>query len=163
MKKAERTKKNFLSFFFPFCYNSCWGSRILLKFCMSNLGVVFHIWCKRLDLFWSVRDLNSKMPTYPNCQLAPVFPMHEGAVESLVRYTTNNLIHRRRLCKPYTCALHMLYSFDYFFSSRKNRKYTSVVAFQKSRRPVKSAVQLAHTLISFRYYFIMKPYNSLFQ
>jgi hypothetical protein len=35
-----------------------------LKFCMSNLGVFFHIWC-RLDLFWSVRGLTSKMPTCP--------------------------------------------------------------------------------------------------
>ena len=74
MKSAERPKKNFLPFFFSFCYNSCWGSRILLKFCMSNLGVVFHIWCKRLDLFWSVRGLTSKMPTYPTCQLAPLSP-----------------------------------------------------------------------------------------
>jgi hypothetical protein len=41
---------------------------------MSNLGVVFHIWCKRLDFFWSVRGLTSKMPTYPTCQLAPLSP-----------------------------------------------------------------------------------------
>jgi hypothetical protein len=51
IKSAEaqiNSNKLFAVFFF-FCYNSCWGSRILLKFCMSNLGVVFHIWCKRLD------------------------------------------------------------------------------------------------------------------
>jgi hypothetical protein len=41
-ESAERPKTNFLPFF-SFCYNSCWGSRILLKSCMSNLGVVFHI------------------------------------------------------------------------------------------------------------------------
>ncbi len=61
MKSAERPKKTFCCFF-SFCYNSCCGSRILSKFCISNLGVVFYIWCKRLDLFWSVR-LISKMPT----------------------------------------------------------------------------------------------------
>jgi hypothetical protein len=41
---------------------------------MSNLGVVFHIWCKRLDLFWSVRGKTSKIPTYPTSQLAPLSP-----------------------------------------------------------------------------------------
>jgi hypothetical protein len=72
MKSAERPKKNFFPFFFSFCYNSCWGIRILLKFCVSNLGDVFQIWCKRLDLFWSVWGLTSKMQTYPICQLAPL-------------------------------------------------------------------------------------------
>jgi hypothetical protein len=43
IKSAERPKKNLLPLF-SFCYNSCCGSRILLKFCMSNLGVVFHTW-----------------------------------------------------------------------------------------------------------------------
>jgi hypothetical protein len=76
MKSAERPKKKLFAVFFSFCSNSCWGSRLLLKFCMSNLNVVFHIWCKRLDLFWSVRGLTSKMPTYPTCQLAPVSPNH---------------------------------------------------------------------------------------
>jgi hypothetical protein len=70
-----RGPKKLFVVFFSFCYNSCWGSRILLKFCMSNLDVVFHIWCKRLDLFWSVRGLNSKMPTYPTCQLTPLSPI----------------------------------------------------------------------------------------
>jgi hypothetical protein len=73
-KSAKRPKKNFLPFFFSLCYNFCLGSRILLKFCMSNLGVVFNIWCKRLDLFWSVSGLISKIPTYPTCQLAPLSP-----------------------------------------------------------------------------------------
>jgi lipid-A-disaccharide synthase-like uncharacterized protein len=72
IKSAKRPKKTFSPFFFSFCYNSCWGNRILLKFCTSNLDVVFHICCKRLNLFWSVRGLISKMPTYPTCQLAPL-------------------------------------------------------------------------------------------
>jgi hypothetical protein len=46
-----------------------------LKFCMSNMGVVFHILCKILDLFWTVRGLTSKMPTYPICRLAPLSPI----------------------------------------------------------------------------------------
>lgn len=39
--------------------------------------MVFHIWYKMLDLFWSVRGLNSKLPTYPlptnnnHCPLSP--------------------------------------------------------------------------------------------
>ncbi len=65
-------KKNFLSFFL-FSITPV-GEVVLLKFCMSNLGVVFHIWCKRLDFFWSVRGLNSKIPTYPTCHLAPLSP-----------------------------------------------------------------------------------------
>jgi hypothetical protein len=71
---------------------------------MSNLGVVFHIWCKRLDLFWSVRGLTSKMPTYPTCQLAPS-PLikfvlkHVTSIDQLYAYSeqANNVISIR-LC-----------------------------------------------------------------
>jgi hypothetical protein len=73
-KSCERPKKNFWPNFFSFCYNFCLRRRILLKFWMSHLGVVFHIWYKMLDLFWSVRGLTSKLPTYPTCQLAPLSP-----------------------------------------------------------------------------------------
>lgn len=37
---------------------------------MSNLGTIFHVWRKRLDLSWSIKDPTSKMPTCPTCQLA---------------------------------------------------------------------------------------------
>jgi hypothetical protein len=49
IKSAEKPKKTFRRFFFLFAIAPV--SRILLKFCMSNLSVVFHIWCKRLDFF----------------------------------------------------------------------------------------------------------------
>jgi hypothetical protein len=83
-----KKKKLFAVFFFSFCYNSCWGNRILLKFCTSNLGVVFHIWCKRLDLFWTVRGLISKIPTYRTCQLAPLSPYSGYYVLNLARNHT---------------------------------------------------------------------------
>jgi hypothetical protein len=38
-EKCWEAQKKLFAVFFSFCYNSCWGSRILLKFCMSNLGV----------------------------------------------------------------------------------------------------------------------------
>jgi hypothetical protein len=65
-----------------------------------------------------------------------------------------NLMHVHCIC--------YIRSTIFFF--QENRKYTSLVAFQKSRR-LQSAYhfQLAHTLISFRSHFTMKPYNSLFQ
>jgi hypothetical protein len=72
MKSAERPKKTFCRFFFLFAITPVGDSRILWKLCMSNLGVDFHILCKRLDLFLSVRGLTSKLPTYPTCQLAPL-------------------------------------------------------------------------------------------
>jgi hypothetical protein len=52
---------------------------------MSILGVVFHIWCKRLVLFWSVRGLNIKIPTFPTCQLGPLSP-------NLINELKNNCI-----------------------------------------------------------------------
>ncbi len=73
-KSCERPKKNFWTNFFSFCYNFCLRRHILLKFWMRHLEVVFHIWYKMLDLFWSVRGLTSKLPTYPTCQLAPLSP-----------------------------------------------------------------------------------------
>jgi hypothetical protein len=76
MKSTERPKKTCCRFFFLFAITSVGDVLKGKKFFMSNLGIVIHIWCKRLDLFWSVRGLTSKMPTYPTCQLAPLSPYY---------------------------------------------------------------------------------------
>jgi hypothetical protein len=74
IKSAERPKTNF-SHFFSFCYTP--GKSYTFQILCEQFGCCFHIWCKRLDLFWSVRGLTSKMPTYPTCQLAPLSPIVE--------------------------------------------------------------------------------------